>query len=1128
MSAGLAGPAGPVSGYPYDEDVLADLARRLLAAMPAMYRVPDEPPAGRGDLARLLRVLAAPLAVVRQNIAELHADLFIDTASDEMIPRLAELVGATLVFPDAGSNRRDVRGTVGWRRRKGTPAALEEMGTDLLGRPVVLQEGWRRVLLTQDLDILRPERTLVDTRPAVVAEQASGPLDAVSHLVELRGVTATTGAAHPRTVAHWVFPTQTFPLRSGTAHLRPSPGEDMRYSVDPLGVRRPLRVRRPPGDTGPFLDRIPERHFAADPARWWGRDGGVRVDVCGLPAAVAAVGETTRAPSRRPAARTLARGPGAAVSVTDLPGRGWHGPVRVELGLAPVTGAGGAQWSASLGAFAVTGSVDLDGGQVTGTASGAAPDPGGARVPVLRLVAEGSGGRFFPGAVLTLTGAGPGTTSATSDPALAAEGFLTGALHVRVPPVEVRGQRWLLVAADGSLYEAADEGGTAQPMPRDDTGLLLAEDALLGVGPGPVWPPAAPAAEPDMIERVPGAPGRGPAVLHGLEVLRRNGSRYAPLPGSAACALSFAVQVERPGGAWFRPFQRLEWTGTDPSTATWTVLGEDGLPVAPAGWAGELAAVARLRDDNAGLVSLAVRFESDDAAASACPGEVAWSGDDGTGVLVHLPQLDVEPATESPWPPDPAYPHAGDVLRVGVDGSTWESGALAGRRMSLGPAAPVRESAAMTRRRVRGRRLCAWDAEDPAATPPLLLDPTPPGLLDLDVAHGLFSVAAAQAPQRWPDPAAGGPPPPESVTVAHEVGATAHAGALPAAREPLLDRRLPRPTRLVAGAGALHRDAPPDWHDIPRYRTLADALDAVDTAWSALTAADAGEHVEVVQFEDSATYPGESPRWPAGPADPAAAEACLLTLVVQAAEREQPVVLVDPVAGWRPPAGPARYESVSLCGIAFGGPDWPGVTVPPARSVDLRMCTVIDAANEIAITAADEGSAVLVWRCLSAGVRLDGPGALVVEDGVVDAGAVDADAVSAPAGRVALERVSVLGRVQARVLEISESILDGDAVAEDRFRGCARYSRVTSTSQLPRAHRLAVDTPLRLVSRNRRDPAWWRLRADCDPAVAAGAENGGELGAYAAEQLTARLAGHRRRLAEFTPAGLRTGVIRID
>ena len=66
-----------------------------------MYRVPDEPPAGRGELQSLLEVLAAPLAVLRQSIQELHADLFIDTADDRIVPYLAEMVGTALVFPDA-------------------------------------------------------------------------------------------------------------------------------------------------------------------------------------------------------------------------------------------------------------------------------------------------------------------------------------------------------------------------------------------------------------------------------------------------------------------------------------------------------------------------------------------------------------------------------------------------------------------------------------------------------------------------------------------------------------------------------------------------------------------------------------------------------------------------------------------------------------------------------------------------------------------------------------------------------------------------------------------------------------------------------------------------------------------
>ena len=115
-----------------------------------------------------------------------------------------------------------------------------------------------------------------------------------------------------------------------------------------------------------------------------------------------------------------------------------------------------------------------------------------------------------------------------------------------------------------------------------------------------------------------------------------------------------------------------------------------------------------------------------------------------------------------------------------------------------------------------------------------------------------------------------------------------------------------------------------------------------------------------------------------------------------------------------------------------------------------------------------------------------------------------------------------------RVLEASEVIFDGRVTVEDRFRGCVRYSRVPAASTLPRVHRVAFDTPVRVVSRNRRDAAWWRLREDCDAAISRGAENGSEMGAFSLTQLAERMAGFEQRLGEFTPVGLVTGIIRID
>jgi hypothetical protein len=1111
-----------MSDYRYDDDVLEEVANRLYAAIPAMYRVPDE--AGRGDLKRLLEVLAVPLAVLHQSIEELHADLFVDTADDRIVPYLAEMVGTGLVFPDAESNRRDVRGTVGWRRRKGTPVALEEMGGELTAQSVVLEEGWKRIQLAQDLNLVRPERTVVDVRPRVVAEQASGPLDSLFHAVDIRSITARSGRYHPRHVAHWLQPTTTFPLRETTAVERSVDDSDIRYAIDPLGVRRPLRARRAAGDREPFVDRILEQHFAATPERWFDRSGGFTVRICGLAAGIAGAELADRVADVRAAGRELVRND-VTLTPLELPAQGWRGTVRVELGLASVLNPAAGTWRPNPSVFDPRASIDLDAAGVVASSSATGSLPTGLRVPLVRLSApDGTSGRIFPGATLELASSAPGSTAAVEDSALAREGFLRGVVHVRIPRLHIRGERFLLIAIDGSLYDVEQPGGAAIDMPDVGGDRQLAPAALISAGPGAAWPPLPPRAEPLFLNRVPAAPGRGPAVMHGALPLRRVGGDLVEIAATAQCTLVFAAQLTRPGGPEFRPFQRLDWTGPDARSGTWTAVDELGLPAGSA--AAEFAEVADARDKDPDAIALAVRFECSAAGSTLCPGEVAWTTDDGRTVLVHLPQLDAEPVpADAAWPAPPAFGFASEAVRVADDGSTWASESTAGRRVSLGDVAPIAEAAGLRRRRVRWRRLCAWDHEDWTASPPETLALTQPGRLDVDPLHGLFALSADEPPQQWPAGPDGAVPP--NVTTDHEEGATMHIGARPAAREPVLDIRLTRPTRLVSRSGTLHPDAPADWHTIPRYESLDAALAAVAARWAALTAGDPTDVSEVVQFEDSATYPAEAPTWPDGPTDPAARAAARLSLTIQSAERERPTVLVDPTQGWLLPAPAPRYSSVTLRGIALGGEGWTGMTLPPADGVAIELCSLLEPENELELSDVPDGVDATIKRCETAGLVLAGAGVLSVSDSIVDAG--PGVAVRAPAcRRVALDRVSVGGEVRVRVLDASEVIFDDGVTVDDRFHGCVRYSRAPAASTLPRVHRVTFDTPVRLVSRNRRDDAWWRLREDCPAAIVRGAESGSEMGAFSLTHLAERRAGFERRLAEFTPAGLVTGIIRID
>ena len=257
--------------YPYDPDLRDYVARLLYDALPAFYKAEDErarmrQPPDPAELEQFIRALAAPLAAVRQSIEELYADFFINSANDWVLPYLARMAGTSLVFPDADSNRRDVRGTVAWRRRKGTPSMLQDLGGDLTGELVVTQEGWKRVQISQDLDILRLERITPLVRAPSLAERHQGPLGTLHMTVDARAITRTTGKYHPKHIVHWVHPTLMFPIEGGTpADLRdPATDPDLRFAFHPLGLELPLRVRRTSASDPLATDRVPPMMFAGD------------------------------------------------------------------------------------------------------------------------------------------------------------------------------------------------------------------------------------------------------------------------------------------------------------------------------------------------------------------------------------------------------------------------------------------------------------------------------------------------------------------------------------------------------------------------------------------------------------------------------------------------------------------------------------------------------------------------------------------------------------------------------------------------------------------------------------------------------------------------------------------------
>lgn len=1096
--------------WPYDSDTRDYVARLLWDHLPAFYRVQDQPPRGDDELRRFLAVLGAPLALIRQNIEELHANLFIDTCDEQVIALLAELVGTTLLFPDADSNRRDVRGTIAWRRRKGTPAMLAQMARELTNELVVLHEGWQQVMLVQAINLPRPDKVLADLRPAVSSEISHGPFDRMQHVLDPRAGTLRTGRYHPRHVIHWRHPTTTWPLREGTAayvgnHLEPistielanvDPDPDWRYAIHPLGQHRALRARAVDDDDTLASDRIPAMHFARDPAASFGREGRFTIHIASLPAALAEPQRETRAPSDRLAELELASG-GVGLRLLERPTARWTRSVELALCVAPLDGL-----LPDPLALTVRSSIVFDGGSVGAPQIlDVGPVPADALV-LVRLSPVDGPVCFFPGASVAIEGGRPAGRLASTHPELAVRGYLRGALVLELPPLWLFGPRWFYLAADGSIIatQTTGSGDFDVPVLELQAELRLDLDRLVHTGAPAAWPQRPSSQSSDRITRIPASSGRGPAILHGGHVL--DDATLEPIGPASSCALEFAVRSIDAGTVKFRPMVRLGWLGSDPSTATWTALDDEGEPTDVDLRFAELAI---WRDTGPNGLRLTLRFVGSEATRMA-PSELAWTAHDGRTTLIHLPEQRAVAAPDPiEWPTTAVYQVVSIQYEPAQDGSCWMAGAgLA--RVAEGQIAPLQPYAIHQRRRLRWRKLCPWKNETPGDR----LAATPPGWLDVDVEHGLFALALSEPPQHWPAGPASAPIPP-NITVAYEHAYSDHVGARPTSREIELDARLAAPTRLVTRSGTLSRVDDSSLSVVPRYASLTAALAAIATDPAP------AEH-EVVEIQDDATYVDEAPTWPAN----------VLSLTLQAAEDRRPIVRLSSFS--LPPA--LGYQRLELIGLAWLRTDLelPGLVLelPTAEALELRWCSVLDAADSITFQLASEGRA-FVDHCVTANVTLVGPGTLVMRDSAVDPGkGGGTPAIVALAGRVDIERCTVMGPCGMLELEASDCLFIDFVLVRDRFRGCIRYSSVASPSALPRRHRVDEDLAVHFVSLDRHDPAHLRLAPTTAAAVLQGAEDGGERGVFHDLQHGARREALLRRLEDYTPTGLITALVRLD
>lgn len=379
-----------------------------------------------------------------------------------------------------------------------------------------------------------------------------------------------------------------------------------------------------------------------------------------------------------------------------------------------------------------------------------------------------------------------------------------------------------------------------------------------------------------------------------------------------------------------------------------------------------------------------------------------------------------------------------------------------------------------------------------------------------------------------------------------DIGGGPYLQHLPGSFE-LPGRSMPAPfTTTVAKRGGDHT-------------TVADAI----AAWAA-----ASEAVGVITILDSATY----------------AESMLIalsagrSLVIQAADGQRPLLRLQD-AGGAPAAlivtgADGDRTALTLNGLWIEG----GVSVQTGSLELLRVlhCTLIpgwriDAAGTALLPAQPSILAIgpnpdfrleLVRSiCGRLHLAADSDG-LSASDAIIDAfdpanvayAAHDGVSAGPPAS---FTRCTIHGEVRARQFDlISESIILGRALAEQRQVGCSRFSFLGAGSRAPRRHRCQPDlalaayaeahgktvdaltaneqhtvtlsvTPTFTTMRFGR-PATMQLSDACPPEITTGAEDGGEMGAYHLLQQAQRIANLRTALDEYLRVGLEAGVFLGD
>lgn len=229
-------------------------AERLYALLPAIHRIRDEQQ-GK-PLHALVSLIAQEFEALEEDIEQLYDDQFIETCAEWVAPYIGDLIGYRPLFQNTrdvataiSSPRAEVANTIGYRRRKGTAAMLEQLARDVTDWPARAVEFFEQLATTQYMNHVRLHApATADLRSTPRLLQLGGAFNTVAHTAEMRRPEGGSGRVNIPNIGIFLWRLQAFALTHIPLTADAGDASGRRFRFNPLGADQPL-FRRPLTET---------------------------------------------------------------------------------------------------------------------------------------------------------------------------------------------------------------------------------------------------------------------------------------------------------------------------------------------------------------------------------------------------------------------------------------------------------------------------------------------------------------------------------------------------------------------------------------------------------------------------------------------------------------------------------------------------------------------------------------------------------------------------------------------------------------------------------------------------------------------------------------------------------------